>query len=189
MVRKPRAREAEARESRVRVFSYDESRFGLIGVQRRRITLAGVKPVGRYQYQFDSYYLYAAVEPLTGESFILEMPYLNSECFQVYLEEFSKAYSESENILVLDNGKFHKAKGLVFPENIHLEFLPPYAPELNPIERFWQELKARIAWEIFDRLEDLKQRVAKLLKGYVGEVLKSLTAYPYFMKAVQGLFP
>lgn len=177
----------ESRQTEVKVFSYDESHVGLI--PRRRITLAGVKPVGKFQYTSDSYYLYRAIEPLTGESFILEMPYLNSECFQIYLEEFSKNYPDSRNILVLDNGKFHKAKRLVIPGNIGLEFLPPYAPELNPIERLWQDLKARLAWEIFDQLEALKNRGVDLVKGYFREALKSLTAYWYFMKAVQGLSP
>lgn len=124
-----------------------------------------------------------------GESFILEMPYLNSECFQIYLEEFSKNYPDSKNILVLDNGRFHKAKRLVIPDNIQLEFLPPYSPELNPMERLWQDLKARIAWEIFDQLEALKNRVAEVVKGYVKEAVKSLTAYWYFIQAVQGLSP
>ena len=45
---------------------------------RRWLTLPGVKPVGPMQWKFEAFYLYGAVAPLTGESFFLELPYLNS---------------------------------------------------------------------------------------------------------------
>ena len=46
---------------------------------------------------------------------------------------------QSHGRLVLDNGQFHKAKKLSIPKNVELTFLPPYSPELNPVERFWQD--------------------------------------------------
>lgn len=49
----------------IRVFSYDESRFGLMPITRRRITLEGIKPIQPFQIKFESYYLYGSVEPLT----------------------------------------------------------------------------------------------------------------------------
>ena len=56
--------------------------------------------------------------------------------------EFSQAYPNSLNILQVDNGRFHKSKDLIVPENVILLFQPPYCPELNPIERLWEYLKA-----------------------------------------------
>jgi len=53
----------------IRVFSQDESRFGLLPLRRRRITARGIKPVGKIQHKFESFYLYGAVEPTTSESF------------------------------------------------------------------------------------------------------------------------
>jgi hypothetical protein len=50
----------------VRVFSQDESRFGLLTVRRRRLTARGVQPVGRVQHVFEWFYVYGAVEPTTG---------------------------------------------------------------------------------------------------------------------------
>ena len=79
---------------------------------------------------------FGAVEPITGESFFLEMPWLNGVCFQYSLTLFQTRL----NILVLDNGSFHYAKSLKLPDNIALIFLPPYSPELNPIERLWQDI-------------------------------------------------
>ena len=94
-------------------------------------------------YTYENFYLYGAVEPITGQSFFLEMPYLNGCCFQIFLDEFSKIYASSLNVLVLDNGRFHHAKSLQVPDNIVFLFLPPYSPELNPIERLWQDIKAK----------------------------------------------
>jgi hypothetical protein len=53
-------------QDNMRLFSQDESRFGLLPIQRRRITLPGIKPISTVQFQFESYYLYGAVEPKTG---------------------------------------------------------------------------------------------------------------------------
>ncbi|NCR11164.1 transposase [Microcystis aeruginosa] len=66
-----------------------------------------------------------------------------------YLEEFSKAYSDSLNIVQVDNRRFHTSKKLIIPENIILLFPPPYSPELNPIERLGEELKKEIKWSCF----------------------------------------
>ena len=123
----------------VRLFCQDESRCGLLPVSSRRITVPGVKPIANINYTFENLYLYGAVEPITGESFFLEMPWLNGVCFQVFIDELAKTFPETLNILVLDNGRFHYAKSLKLPDNIALIFLPPYSPELNPIERLWQE--------------------------------------------------
>jgi hypothetical protein len=57
------------------------------------------------------------------------------------LDSFSSRFFESQNVLVLDNRRFHKAKDLSVPDNIRLVFLPPYSPELNPGERLWHDLK------------------------------------------------
>ena len=64
------------------------------------------------QWKFEAFYRYGAVEPLTGESFFLELPYLNRVCFQAFLNEFSKTYRDSLNILQLDNASPHLAKNL-----------------------------------------------------------------------------
>jgi hypothetical protein len=60
----------------VRVFSQDESRFGLLTIRRRRLTARGVQPLGSVQQVFEWCYVYGAVEPTTGERFFLELPYL-----------------------------------------------------------------------------------------------------------------
>lgn len=172
----------------VRVFFHDETRLGLIPVRRRRITLRGVKPVGKIQHKFESYYLYGAVEPCTGESFFLELPRLSTDNFEVFLNEFFKEYDSGLNIMVLDNGSFHKAKELKIPENVLFLFLPRYCPELNPIERLWEDIKSQIAFEIYKELDTLKNRVAGIIRDYTNQTLQSLTSYPYVMNGINDAF-
>jgi hypothetical protein len=64
----------------VRYWCYDETRFGLKTIPRRLITLPGAKPLAPVQWQFKAFYLYGAVEPLTGESFFLEFSHHDSDC-------------------------------------------------------------------------------------------------------------
>jgi transposase len=106
--------------------------------------LRGGQPLATVTYQFENFYLYGAVEPTTGASFFLELPYLNTHAFQRWLDSFAAAFPESLNMLRLDNGAGHKAKAVHWPSNVVPVFLPPYSPELNPIERLWRDLKDQL---------------------------------------------
>lgn len=171
----------------VRVFSQDESRFGLITVQRRRITLKGVKPIGPFQQKFESFYVYGAVEPATGESYFREADKCNSATFGEYLLGLSEAFPDSLNLLLVDQGRHHTAKKLEVPENVVLIFLPPYSPELNPIERFWQAMKDQVAWLTFETLDPLREKVQGLLDEFTASQLQSLTGYDYILQAMNAL--
>ncbi len=174
-------------EQPIRLFYQDESRFGLMLEARRRITARGRKPISPVSYVFAYYYLYGVVEPLSGANYFLEMPSLNGLCFQVFLDEFARHYSNSFNVVILDNGAFHKAKSLVIPSNLLLLFLPPYSPELNPIERLWQDIKKAIRFGEFADLEALKEEVAQIVRRYTEAEVASLTGYGYVVDAVNAL--
>ena len=172
----------------MRIFCQDESRFGLLPVQRQRITLTGIKPVGPVQYQFENFYVYGAVEPTTGDSYFLELPHLNTANFQIFLNELAHQYQDTLNLLLMDNGSYHKAKSLVIPDNVVCLFLPPYSPELNPIERLWRDLKDRLAWVLVAQIEALEHHVETLIRQYSKAAIQSLTSYPYFIHAVNALY-
>ena len=172
----------EPETEKVRLFFEDESRFGLHPVSYRRITVPGVKPIAKISYTYENLYLYGAVEPITGESFFLEMPYLNSSCFQIFLDEFAKVYPASLNILVLDNGSFHQAKSLQVPDNIVFLFLPPYSPELNPIERLWQDIKAKLFQNVLTSLQEIQDKLAEIIRSYTKITIESITKYDYITK-------
>jgi hypothetical protein len=173
----------------IRYFAQDESRFGLKTLIGRLITACGVKPIGQWQWLFKAFWLYGAVEPATGESFFLEFSHVDTLCYQRFLGEFSKAYPDSLNILQVDNGRFHKGKDLIVPENVILLFQPPYCPELNPIERLWEHLKADLKWMSFKTLDQLRVKVDQLLSQLTPEVIASITGYPFILNAISALKP
>ena len=172
---------------KVRVLSQDETRYGLLPVTSRRITERGIKPIAKINPCYESVYLYGTVEPLTGERFFLEFSHLTSDCFQCFLEKFSEAFSESLNLLVLDNGRFHQAKSLKIPENVVLLFLPPYSPELNPIERLWQDIKAKLFTQTYNALEDMQTKVTEILQNYSDAAIVKLTRFSHFIDATNAV--
>jgi transposase len=170
----------------VKVFAQDETRLGLLPIIRRRITACGVQPAVTVTHKFDNFYLYGAVEPTTGENCFLELPHLNSATFQLWVAGFGEAFPESFNILVLDNGAFHKAKALQWPANVVPVFFPPYSPELNPIERLWRDLKDKLADVVPQTLDALSDVVCAVIQGYSDAILQSLTGFTYFVQAVEA---
>ena len=141
--------------------------------------------MGPIQWKFEAFYLYGAVEPLTGESFFLEFSHLNRICFQAFLNEFSKMYSNSLNILQVDNGSPHLAKQLIIPENIILLFQPPYSPDVNPIERVWQSVKDKLSWLTLETLDELRKKLDVVINSLTAECIASLTGYGFILSALQ----
>lgn len=136
---------------------------------------------------FKAFWLYGAVEPATSESFFLQFSHVDTECCQWFLDEFSKAYPESLNILQMDNGRFHTGKDWRVPENVSLVFQPPYCPELNPIERLWEYLKADFKWAAFKTLAQLQTKVDQLLAEPTPEIVAFVTGYPFILDALSAL--
>lgn len=181
------AREVRQDPRPMRYFVEDESRFGLHTLMGRLITACGIKPIGQWQWLFKAFWLYGAVEPATGSSFFLQFTHVDTDCYQRFLDEFSQAYPDSLNILQVDNGRFHKGKNLVVPENILLLFQPPYCPEVNPIERLWQHLKKDLKWASFKTLEQLQTKLGQLLAELTPAVIASITGYPFILDALSAL--
>jgi transposase len=168
----------------VKIFSYDETGPGLITPLGKRITLPGVRPVGQIQRVYENYYIYGAAEVSCGENFFLEFPCMNTDCFQCFPDGFSETFSDSMNIFIIDNAGIHKAKKLIIPENICFIFLPPYSPELNPVERFWQHIKRNIKGKIFSDLAAMKDYVANILKECSEKTIASITGFSYILNAL-----
>jgi hypothetical protein len=143
--------------------------------------------VGLIQHTFEWFYVYGAVEPVTGERFFLELPYLNAAMFQLFIDACAEAFPASLNLLLLDNSGAHTAERLILPANVRLVFLPPYCPELNPSERVWRDLKDALAWLHFGHLDEPQEYVAELLRTYEQTTLQALTGYPYLVEAIHAL--
>jgi transposase len=167
-----------------KVYFQDESRFGLMTVLRRAIAIAGVKPVGAYQHRFIYRYCYGLVEPLSGEKFFVTAPQVNTLFFEFLLQEFSRQEPQVYKIIFLDKAGYHRAKHLQVPQNIRLVYLPSSNPELNPIERFWREMKDKVAFHNFQDEQELEEWITNTINSYSKKQIASLTGYNYILKAI-----
>lgn len=108
-----------------------------------------------------------AVHPKTGELFSLIVSHMDTDMFQVFLTELAKETKARKVILILDNATWHKVKKLKW-YNIEAKYLPPYSPDLNPIEELWLVLKKKFFtdWIAKDQ-EQLEERVVEALKSFI----------------------
>lgn len=166
----------------------DEARFGLKSWHRRRWCPKGFRPPWVHQDKYEWLWLYVAVEPATGESFCLYLPRLDGECFEIFLRELNRAYP-GEAVMVLDGAPGHKSGQVSWPENVEAMMLPPYSPELNPVERYFQELRARLSNKVFDTIDQIMEALSEALAPYWEEPTKlaSLTGYGWWLQSLPGM--
>ena len=153
----------------------DEGGFGRINKPKYCWCYPGLRPDVPCHHIREYRYAYGAVEPLTGESFFLIMPYCNTICMNAFLRELSKAYPNDLIILACDGAAWHKAKALEIPQNIQLVFLPPATPEMNPIEQIWEEIREKgFRNEIFQTLEKVINRLCDTICSLSYNVIRSI---------------
>ena len=141
----------------------------------RRWGLTGLRATAVHQSEYEWVYLFAAVNPLTGDSSALLAPLANTEYMNHHLRFISEqADPEVQVILVLDRAGWHLAKALQVPENITLLHLPPYSPELNPVERLWAYLRSHyLSNRAYLNYDDLFQACGKAWNQLTPEQLCS----------------
>ena len=111
----------------------------------------------------------------------MELPYCNGDNFQIFLNELSNKNPTEFKVVVLDNGRFHKGKSLIIPQNIALVFLPPYSPELNPAELVWLNMKRKTTNKIYKTMQELKLKIDEIVTELItDEFIKSLCGFDYF---------
>lgn len=119
----------------------------------------GSRPRAIKQTEYDWIYLYGAVNPRSGDSVALLAPTVNTFVMNQHLRMISEHVGPDVHVvLVLDQAGWHVSKGLKVPGNITLLPLPPYSPELNPIERLWSWLKShQLSNRVYADYDDLLQ--------------------------------
>ena len=163
-------------EKKVRLMFQDEAGFGRINKPKYCWCQRGSRPSVPCHHIRQYRYAYGAVEPLTGESCFWILPYCNTVCMNVFLEELSKQYPEDVIVLCCDGAAWHKSKSLRIPENIEIFCIPPYTPEMNPIEQIWKELrKLGFRNEIFATLEDVVNRLCETICCLSSSLIRSIT--------------
>ena len=104
----------------------------------------------------------------------------NSE--YIFLTELKKQHPLQHIIVVMDNAPCHRSQILHGVEGLTILKLPAYSPELNPVERFFEEMRRGTANQIFDTLEILEDTLTKAINDWTPEKLKQLTCYEWIQR-------
>lgn len=141
-----------ARGKPIEIWFQDEARVGQQGTLTRLWARRGTRPRAPKDRRYCWAYLFGAVCPARATGAALVMPYANTEAMNAHLAEIARTVSPGAHaLLVLDGAGWHGAGGLTVPPNITLLTLPPYSPELNPVENIWQFLRQNhLANRVFD---------------------------------------
>ena len=169
-----------------RLMFQDEAGFGRINKPKCCWCGDGIRPIVPCHRIREYIYAYGAVSPLDGEIVSLVLPYCNTECMNIFLEEVSEAYPNDYILLVADNASWHRSKALVIPDNIEIFPLLPYTPELNPIEMIWDELREKnFKNELFKTLSKVADRLCKglLHLSNNNNIVKSITGWYWLINS------
>jgi len=142
-----------ARDKPIEIWWQDEARVGQQGTLTRVWAARGSRPPAPRDQRYDWTYLFGAVCPARGTGAGLVLPDANKETMTLHLAEISRHVAPGAHaVVVLDNAGWHKPGGrLCTPDNISLLPLPPYSPELNPVETVWQFLRQnQLSNRVFD---------------------------------------
>jgi len=137
----------------------DEHRVGLKPIVRRVWAPRGQRPSVVVDHRYQWSYVYGFVQPRTGRSFFLLLPTVSIPAFTVALDEFARAMGAGPDyhiFLLLDGAGWHTSPHLYLPPGLHLIFLPPYSPELQPAEHLWPLTNQPLANRCFASLEELE---------------------------------
>jgi transposase len=114
------------------------------------------------------------------------LPYANTEAMQQFLDRFAATIADDEHVvMVLDQAGWHGSCALSVPANVTLVALPPYSPELNPVERVWLYLKERfLSHRLHDDYEAIVDAACKAWRRLTAQAgrIKSLCTYPWIPK-------
>lgn len=167
------------------LFFGDEMRYGLISNFRRSWSKIGERTIIDSQQSFDNRYLFSAVSPLSGDSFHLtSIDGFDSGAAHTFLLELKKKHLDKLVILVWDNAPCHRPQIHREIPGLIVLFLPPYSPELNPAERFFEELRKSTANRIFKSIEEQEKAIEEKLIALTSDIegMKRLLGYEWILR-------
>jgi transposase len=172
-------------ESTVETWAEDEHRIGLQPVNRIIWVEKGQQPIANVNWRFQWLWLAGFVHPSSGETKAWIVPKLNTKVFSLLLKDFAQHFQIAQKkrvILALARASFHTSKQLEIPEGIHLVWMPPKSPELQPAERLWPLTNEAIANRTFDDLEQLEEIMVQRCRTLLQQptLIQGLTNYHWW---------
>ena len=151
---------------------------------KRRWKPKGHRPVCNVKIGYKFVYLYAALNPYDGQLVALLLPFMTQECFSIFMDYFEEQaqmiYGDEKILMILDGASNHQSD-VINSGRIFLEKLPPACPELNPAERFFEQLRTELSNLVFEELEQVEDYLIEILQKYFAnpELICSLTHFTY----------
>lgn len=144
-----------------------------------------IRPTCKIKLGYEFCYLCAAIAPESGKLIALLLPDTTKHCFQLFIDYFQhcirKCYGETARVLlIIDKAGAHQSS-IVKDARLTLEYLPTTCPELNPVERLFEELRKGLSSRIFTNLDALEAHLCKVLQNYFqnNAAICQLCNYPY----------
>jgi transposase len=106
---------------------------------------------------------------------------------KIFIEEVSSRHPGERIVMIMDGAGWHKASSLKLPENIRFVFLPPYSPELNPVEHLWDDLREQSFGNlVFSSLDALENQLEAALLGMEQDRARvhSIVAWPWIINSL-----
>jgi hypothetical protein len=176
-------------EGPIRLMFQDEARFGRISDTRRCWCPKPIRPLCQAMVTQEYTYAYAAVSVADGELDTLILPHVNGVCMQVFLDEVASRHPDERIVMVLDGAGWHQSESLALAPNLRLLKLPPYSPELNPVEHLWDELREKSFHNlVFDSLDALENHLEIALHDMEldTERVHSIVAWPWVINSLKN---
>ena len=174
-----------AGRGRLRVLFMDEARIGQQGTLTTVWAPKGSRPAAVKQTKYDWVYLFAAVEPATGFSSALLAPHVNTGTMNVFLDILSGEVDPGDCVvLIMDQAGWHRARALRVPDNVVILYLPPYSPELNPVENLWGYMRSHhLSNRAYDGYDHLLQATGEAYRALTPDLLRSVCRCDYLQRA------
>jgi transposase len=178
----------------VEVWATDEHRIGLNPILTKVWAPRGQRPTAPVQHRYEWRYLVGFVHPASGRTVFHLASSVSIALFAAELAACAQqvgASARKQIVLVLDRAGWHASPRLQVPEHVHLLFLPPYTPELNPAEHLWPLTNTALANRHFATLDELEDaqaaRCLALQEPPVRALIRSTTAFHWWPQRIRKL--
>jgi transposase len=170
------------------VLFFDEARFGTHTKIGYGWFKKGERTPVKVKIGYKALYVYGAISARNGSHFSASFGSVNTECMNAFLKMLSENYIDQKIAIIMDGARWHKSKDLEVPKNVDIILLPPYSPELNPVERLWRYLKQNVLRNrLFETLESLELSLQAFINSLHETTIIGLCNNSYFRCLVMGL--
>lgn len=166
-------------------------RVGLIVKHRRVWMPKGERANWPVQLKYEFFYLYGAVDVISGNVIFYILPDLKGETVRTFINELNKEIGGRKVVIVWDNAAGHKYAEKFAPKNISFIHTPPYTPEVNPAEAMWRYIRSQMANKVYNSIDEIQNDLLNILQKFYQDkdFVKSLTGFHWIVNSLYASNP